>query len=291
MKPIANQYNTRDIERVQGSLPSVSLFTFAGGCEHSHLPTALVRWFKDGRLRGESRNLHEVANALADLAAEAVLQITAHQPYTHICRALGSWETMPEPTAPLELFQNYLAERLKLEVIHPFARTQTREPMSLNRALSGSDTFRKRAWMAGQDMVVVTPCPDARVLLVDDIRCLGATESVLAWALGQLGGAKATGALTLAQMEGLGGSQVVLDFGMEHLATGRKESGFWSERWLEPGSGAVHASPECPKAEGTGILWLSGLSGSFSECQSCLGRETTLLLRLWRKISCGRTLV
>lgn len=267
------------------ALPSVSLFTFAGGCERSHLPTALVRWFKDGRLRGESRELHDLAKALADLAAQAVLQITTHQPYTHICRALGSWETRPEATAPLELFENCLAGMLNLEVIHPFTRTQTREPMSLNRALSGSDAFRKRAWLAGQDMVLVAPCPDAKVLLVDDIRCLGATESVLAWALLHLGGAKATGALSLAQMEGLEDGQTVLDPEMKQLVTGRKEGGFWSERWLEPGSGVLHASSECPRVKDSKIFWFSGLSDNFIMCRECVPRQSSLLQRLWRHLS------
>mgnify|MGYP005836930139 CR=1 FL=1 len=267
------------------ALPSVSLYTFAGGCERSHLPTALVRWFKDGRLRGESRELHDLAKALADLAAEAVLQITVHQPYSHICRALGSWETRPEATAPLELFENCLAENLNLEVIHPFTRTQTREPISLNRALSGSDAFRKRAWLAGQDMVLVTPCPDARVLLVDDIRCLGATESVLAWALLRLGGAKVTGALSLAQMEGLGDGQTVVDPEMKQLITGRKEGVFWGERWLEPASGVLHAISECSKVKGPKIFWLSGLSESFSTCRECAPRQTPLLMRIWRQLS------
>lgn len=248
------------------ALDSLALWTFAAGAESSHLPSALIRFFKDLRQTPAHPHKTQVCHALG----AQIAQLSRSFAPTFVCRALASWETRPDPEAPLHQLAQDVASLLGASVIAPARRTSPRPTMSLQTHLSGGESLARRIRFASQDLVF-EPSPQlcsARVLVLDDIRCLGATEALFAWMLQELGGASAVMAANLGQMEGLpSGGCIVTNAPLEKLV--ESGDGFFKPCWLS-GNGRLHTRPDCQRAPGSLQPWWSGLAGHPNPwCSTC----------------------
>jgi len=266
-------YNRLDIPAVlaeREALPSLSLLTFRAGEEGHHLPGAVLRWFKD---RSHRDGADPAVRALAQALGEQMARWATARGWQVdiVCRALGSWETRPSRECPLETPAAAAADRLGATLAHPFRRTTTRPPMSVQKHLAASGALEKRIRYAARDLTfdgsAGTDGTDGRsVLIVDDIRCLGASEAMLAWALRTFGEAKNVYAVSLAQAAGLDSRQEVIETAVDGLAS-RADSLLGGGRLdFAP---ALHRKPDCPAARDRLVEWWSGIGAGTRDCPHC----------------------
>lgn len=264
-------------------MESRALLSFEAGSEASHLPSAIIRWFKDSRKPVSDK---QALQALCQTLAEVIFAQTANWRITHICRVLSSWETKPIDTTPMHLLMQDTAERLGATVITPFRRTTIRPPMSTQKHLSGSGTLSLRIRFAAQDLIFEGDFDGARVLVLDDIRCMGASEAVWRWALQALGGADWVGGLHLAQESTLCGNFVVMDIDTEELrqaASGRMGARniFFQRGWLSASDKLLHFNRNCADIQSCSSEWWLGLTSSDGKlCSRCSQSEIHGLRRL-----------
>lgn len=153
------------------------------------------------------------------------------------CAVLARDRSLPD--SPLEAAARAAADALGARVCHPAFRTAPRPPMSAVPRLSGRDAFPERIRYASRDLVVRERLQGERVLLLDDIRCTGASEAVWGWALTELAGAESVSAISLAQAEGMDPDQPVAEIELEAIrreartAAGPYRKAF-DVAWLEP---------------------------------------------------------
>ena len=263
-----------EILEIRDKLQPIALFTFAPGQESKHLASALVRTFKNSR---DGRN-PAVFNALAVAMAQQAAYLLRERGVTHICRVLGSWETLPDPQAPLDVLTHALAGICNLPILNMMRRTTPRPPMSASGNLAGQEAFIKRVRYAAQDLVFREDISlvGAKVLIVDDIRCLGASEAVWAWAMAKFGGASGAMGLSLAQMEGLDYRSLVLDQSCDLIRDQARDLCLESEKaafdpvWLEPRSKTLHLRGDCPEYTEAKVNWWRVLAPEGSDiCSAC----------------------
>ena len=267
-------------------MESFSLLAFEPGSEERHLPSALQRWFKDGRLGlpGDERAARAVESGLT----EAIHRLARGRGITHVCRVLGSWETVPERDAPLETLAASVARCLGAEFVRPMRRTSAREPMSRHSYLSGRGALSRRIDYARQDLIWEGSFAGARFLVLDDIRCLGASESVWAAACIALGGAADAVAMNLGQTAGLAeDGETATDIGEIReaaLASRGAPRAFFEQVWLSPQDRTVHSDPSCRAAADITVWWRGLLKPGCTPCPLCSPRRGLLLRRLFRGI-------
>ncbi|MCC6484258.1 MAG: hypothetical protein IT209_05360 [Armatimonadetes bacterium] len=252
------------------SFESRALWTFAAGAESSHLPTAFIRFFKDLRRTPHHPFRTQVCRSLAELVARAA---EAFAP-THVCRALGSWEMRPEELAPLEALACDVATLLKASALGCVRRTAPRPTMSLQEYLSGSVALRRRIRFASQDLVFgpMEELSGARVLFLDDVRCIGATEALFAWMLEEFAGVSAVLGVNLGQMEGLGSGCDILEVSLDSVS-GQGE-GFFERCWMDSAH-RFHKQPACASLSSSSRPWWAGLAGDPNRwCTECAKPQT-----------------
>lgn len=263
-------------------LESVSLLRFAPGEEQWHLPSAIVRFLKDSRIPGP--NMSGPGAVLAAAFGREVARRCAGRGITVVCRVLSSRETHPSPDAPQEAVCKTVAGILGARVCHPVRRTAPRSPMSAIPRLSGRDALRERILYAGRDLILCENLTGERVLLLDDIRCTGASEAVWSWALTEIAGAHSVTAASLAQTDGMDPGQPVLDVETEQLrrqalaAAGMYRRAF-DIVWLEAPRRVLHHDRTCRNISGDILPWWWGLGKGTRDCPVCL-RQREGFLRL-----------
>jgi len=261
-----------------GRYPSLALLDFHPGQEQRHLETAAIRWFKD--MRASTVTHSPDASAFCKACARTIAGSVQDWHPSHVSRALASWETRPAGAAPapaIDALARTLAEMLGAELTYPIRRTTPRAPMSALRHLSGRDALRARLQVAAADLVLDRPLPGARILVVDDIRCLGATECVWSWALTGPGQAEAVHFAHIAQTEGLD-TQVQPAISIQDIAAMARQDGggrFFSSAWQDQHA-VVHQRRDCPKAAGAPVPWWSGLPTQGGCCRQCSAPGGTL---------------
>ncbi len=157
--------------------------------------------------------------------------------------------------------------------------------MSLIPRLSGPDTLRERIVYAAQDLVVREDLAGERVLLLDDIRCTGASEAVWGWALTEIAGAQGVTAVSLAQAEGMDPEQDVLDVETEGI---RREAracagalqGAFDPVWLELAGRVLHRNTTCRSISGDILLWWRAPGRGTRDCPECMIQRGGMLKRL-----------
>ena len=274
------------IARHGRTIESVSLLTFSPGEEAIHLPSAVVRFLKDSRIPEESPSGPAAALAAA-LGGEAARR-AAGEGITAVCRVLSSRETVPLPDSPLEAAARAAADALGARVCHPAFRTAPRPPMSAVPRLSGRDAFPERIRYASRDLVVCEWLRGERVLLLDDIRCTGASEAVWGWALTELAGAESVSAISLAQAEGMDPDHPVAEIELEAIrreartAAGPYRKAF-DVAWLEPGRRLLHLRKDCRLIAGEAVLWWRAAGKGTRDCPACRHPVRDILVRLRRR--------
>lgn len=260
------------VEAIAYATDSLSLLPFYPGGEADHLPSAAARWFKNTRFAPADP---PAADAFKKALAESMaIAVQRWQP-THVCRVLSSWETRPSAEAPLEGLAQMAADRLGASFVHPMRRTSPRPPMSIQPRLSGADRLKERIHYAAQDLIFDAKLPGARVLIIDDIRCAGASEAVWAWAARALGGAEQATAIHLAQTANVASTGETLDVDIDRIrdacaAACSGASTFFTPAWLSLEDHLLHRSPGCREARGRLVLWWRGLrTGGIRACAHC----------------------
>lgn len=262
-------------------LDASALWVFEFFDEESHLPSSIVRWFKNQRFAPGNP---VVAHLAAALAAE-ITRLPEAQKCTHVCRALGSWECEPSPDAPLDVLAEAVADAIGAKVIRPARRLQARRPMSVQPLLGGRDALERRIRAASSEMVFERGAEQPwRVLFMDDIACSGATAAVWSLALKDALGADDVVVANLASaIPGSPGLRVV-DADLEQVRTRARSAGggsFYRKVWLD-GDGICHTRANCRRLH-CGRPWWNGVAGRTTRCGRCdpFGalRSRTLLKR------------
>ncbi len=281
-----------DASRLAGSggpANSLSLLTFAPGEEASHLPSAVVRFLKDSRICWESGS--GPGQALARAFGREAARCCPAGGITAVCRVLASRETTPYPEVPMEAVAQAAAEALGVCVRHPVRRLAPRAPMSTLPRLSGPGARTERILYASRDLMVEEQLAGQHILLMDDIRCTGASEAVWTWALTEVAGAASVTSVSLAQAEDLDPDQPVLENGLESirseaLRTAGADGRAFELAWLESGRRVLHRDRDCRLAAGEMTLWWRGLGKGTRDCPLCWRRPAGLrerVLRLLRR--------
>lgn len=272
MKLLLNStFSVREAVEQRPQVPVTALFEFQPGREDVHLESAVLRYFKDLKGPGLRSPLAYVLTALFLQSAGKALE---RRPITHVCRILSSWETRPSPDAPLERFSYAVASSLDAQFMNPVRRTSAREPMRFYKRLSGRECLEARLRYAAQDLIFEFDgnLQDAHVLVIDDIRCLGASELVWSWAL-RRAGAASVHSLALGQTAELGEAGGALCGGLSELASAvpAKTTGadLLRPSWLETSQRVMHQNRGCALMTTHAVPWLSGLKGGVSLCQGC----------------------
>ena len=267
-------------------LQSVSLLTFAPGEEEWHLPSAIVRFLKDSRSPEPTGS--GPGAALAAAFGREVARRCAGRGITVVCRVLSSRETHPSPDAPLEAVCKTVAGILGARVCHPVRRTAPRTPMSAIPRLSGRDALRERILYTARDLIVCQDLTGERVLVLDDIRCTGASEAVWNWALTEIAGAHPVTAFSLAQAEGMDPEQDVLDVETEGIRReAQAAAGIYGKAfdivWLEAPLRVLHRHRRCRSIPGEVLPWWRAVGKGTQDCPVCLRPRAGIFRWLTRR--------
>lgn len=274
MHQVLRTLDQRTIHEIREQMEPLALLPFEPGTEDRHLPSALLRWFKDQRpgLPGNTR----AAEAAEAGFCESIVALLRGREVSHVCRVLGSWETRPDRRSPLELLAGSVARALGASLVSPMRRTAPRPPMSTQQHLSGRDALRLRIDYARQDLIWEGVFPGATFLILDDIRCLGASEAIWAAAAMVHGGAERATAVSLGQTASLAGDVEPQSDPGEIRAAGLRSGrsgAFFRYAWMSPQSRLWHAVHDCPTSAEAILWWRGLLRPGCQPCRRCTGRS------------------
>jgi predicted amidophosphoribosyltransferase len=243
----------------------------------------LAKFLKEGAARPP---WPAVATAYAELAGERLAGVDLDG----ITRVISADETEADRNHPLERLSRMLADRLQLpRPLHFIRRRTARLPMRNVDRLRGYDRLRDRVDFVLTDLQVRRAGGPRRILLVDDILCLGASMRVYGAALKTACGAERVIGINIAATRFRGGDdgwdelRLDLDRFLE-IARGVRGVGgdAFDDVWVSTADRTYHADPRCrlhiPAGDYRSLRFLA--AGRNMPCSGCARREPAPWWRL-----------